>query len=141
MSDSPVTPNATQNIKEQCLTGSNVEEVLDYVKSEEGIPADMLRKTLIDSLSLLSIVQKKATEYGSLAETLRESNKQMKEIVESSQQREKEWSQLQIQVHVPQDETHEEEMESLRERMMLQRTDFENQITHLKRINAHLRRS
>ena len=141
MSDSPATPNTEKNIKEQCLTGSNVEEVLDYVKSEEGIPADMLRKTLIDSLSLLSIVQKKATEYGSLAETLRESNKQMKDIVESSQQREKEWGQLQIQVRVPQDDAHEEEMESLRERMMLQRTDFENQITHLKRINTHLRRS
>lgn len=124
--------------QEQQMDSSNVHEVLEYVQSDVDIPAHMLRDTLIRSLTLLSAVQAKAQEYGSLAQTLRDSNAELKEMISKGEEREKELQTLHVQVSVPKVDT--EELELLRERMMIQREEYERRIKHLKAVSGYIRR-
>ena len=99
----------------------------------------------------------KSDEFESLAETLRESNTQLKEIVSASQAREEELQSAlsalsvveTLQLIVPPEgdltelndlrERHEAQMEALRERMTMQREEYERKLAHARSIEAHLR--
>jgi hypothetical protein len=134
------------------LNKSNIEEVQLFLRTDEAndIPPKTLRDTLHACLGMLTGAHLKSDEFESLAQTLRESNTQLKEIVSASQMREEELQRALKAVNIlsvvvegnPHEgaaDRHEAQMEALRERMTTQREEYERQLAHAKTIESHLR--
>ena len=72
------------------LTKSNLVDVQQFLLSDEAnaVPPATMRETLHACLGMLASSRTESAEYKNLMETLRESNTQLKEIVNASQTRE-----------------------------------------------------